>query len=179
MTNTRDKLNEACYFLRLMGDNQNERDSFRYGLSAFLAAARSVTSFMQKEYSGVPGFKEWYDEQREWMKKDERMNVLNRKRVVTTHREPLAPRAHINVTVSDTIVVSDSAVVVKYDTQGNEIDRIGTKEPLKHIPESRPSAVEYRWYFDEIPEEDLLTACTEHVGKLDQLVSECETRFGK
>ncbi len=184
MSNTRDKLNEARYFLKLMTENQNERESFRYALSAFLAAARSVTLFMQREYKRIPGFNDWYEKQREWMKKNKTMKVLKGKRDVSIHCEPLTPRAHVNMTVSDGVTLSESVslVVVKYDSQGKEITRIETKEPSKEPskqpPEPEPPTVEWRWYFDEIPGADLLTVCTDYVAELEQLVSECETRFG-
>ena len=60
VTDTMDKLNEAKYFLKSMNDNTPEREAFKYNLSAFLAAARSVTFIMQKEFDSIKGFKDWY-----------------------------------------------------------------------------------------------------------------------
>jgi hypothetical protein len=40
MTDTREKLLKAKYFLERMIKNQDKRDSFKYNLSAFLSAAR-------------------------------------------------------------------------------------------------------------------------------------------
>ena len=178
MTGTRGKLNEARYFLELMAANQNQRESFEYCLSAFLSAAQSVTWFLQKEYDKTAGFKSWYEQQRERLRSDETMKVLHDKRVVTTHCEPLAPHAHVNVTTSDAITISDSAVVVVHDSRGNEVSRIEAERPSRQAPEPKPSTAEWKWYFDEIPGRDLVTVCTEYLGKMDTLVAQCETIFG-
>ena len=179
MTGTRDKLNEARYFLELMAANESQREPFKYCLGAFLATAQSVTWFLQKEYDKTAGFKSWYEQQRERMKSDETMKVLHDKRVVTTHREPLAPQAHVNIAISDTITISDSVQVVMHDSTGNEASRIEAERPSKQAPEPKSSTAEWKWYFDEIPGRDLLSVCTEYLGKMDTLVTQCETIFGR
>jgi hypothetical protein len=178
VTGTHDKLNEARYFLELMAANESQREPFKYCLGAFLTAAQSVTWFLQKECDKTAGFKSWYEQQRERMKSDETMKVLHDKRVVTTHREPLAPHAHVNATISDTITISDSASVVVHDSIGNEVSRIEAERPSRQASEPKPSIAEWKWYFDEIPGRDLLTVCTEYLGKMDTLVTQCETIFG-
>jgi hypothetical protein len=57
---TQQKYNEAEYFLEMMKENDENRQRFKYNLSAFLSAARSVTFVLQKECSKNPEFKEWY-----------------------------------------------------------------------------------------------------------------------
>jgi hypothetical protein len=178
VTGTRDKLNEARYFLELMAANQNQREQFKYCLSAFLSAAQSVTWFIQKEYDKTAGFKSWYEQQRERMKSDETMRALHDKRVLTTHREPLAPHANVSVTISDTITISDSAIVDLHDSKGNEVPRIEAERQCRQAPEPRPSTAEWEWYFGEIPGRNLLTVSTEYLGAMDTVVTQCETIFG-
>jgi len=36
---------------------------------------------------------------------------------------------------------------------------------------------EWQWYFDELPEKDIVTVCKKHIAKLDIIVEECESRF--
>ena len=60
MGHTRQKLDEAHYFFEKMKESVEENNVFGYNLSAFLTAARSVTLFMQKEYSDKIGFDNWY-----------------------------------------------------------------------------------------------------------------------
>jgi hypothetical protein len=52
------RLLEAEYFLKRMARERGE--AFGYNLNAFLSAARSVTFLLQKEYSKVDGFAEWW-----------------------------------------------------------------------------------------------------------------------
>ncbi|MCD6209368.1 MAG: hypothetical protein J7J01_00480 [Methanophagales archaeon] len=56
-TDTREKLLEARYFLEQMKERQSDQDAFKYNLSAFLAAARSVTLIMQKEFARLLALK--------------------------------------------------------------------------------------------------------------------------
>lgn len=53
-----ERLVEAAYFLKRMVRERGE--PFGYNLNAFLAAARSVTFLLQKEYSKIDGFAEWW-----------------------------------------------------------------------------------------------------------------------
>lgn len=63
----REKLREARYFLDRMRETKTEPE-FKYNLSAFLSAARSVTFYLQKEYRGDAEFEEWYSGVRDLMK---------------------------------------------------------------------------------------------------------------
>lgn len=64
-----ERLLEAEYFARRLG-GQSARGRFSYELNAFLAAARSVTFLLQKEMAKVPGFPDWWDEQRHLLAED-------------------------------------------------------------------------------------------------------------
>jgi hypothetical protein len=69
VSGTQDKLLEAKYFLQQMKQNRDKRNEFRWNLSAFLTAARSITLMMQAEYSNkVEGFDEWYNRKQKEMK---------------------------------------------------------------------------------------------------------------
>jgi hypothetical protein len=55
---TKDKLLEAEYFLGQIEEKRANREPFKYSLSAFLAAARSVTLFAQREFKRVRSFEQ-------------------------------------------------------------------------------------------------------------------------
>ena len=55
------KIGEAKFFLAKMSESVHDREAFRYYLSAFLNAARSVTKYAREE-SKTKGRQEWYDE---------------------------------------------------------------------------------------------------------------------
>jgi hypothetical protein len=178
VSDTREKLQESKYFLESMTETQSDRDAFKYNLSAFLAAVRSVTLIMQTEYGGVPGFKKWWAEKQDTMRSDGAMRLLNEKRRMTVHVQPVRPHAKVNVSITEHITISDSASIVITHADG-------TVERQESEPEPKPSSVpprtetttEWLWYFDELPEKDIVVVCKEHISKLDALVEECESRF--
>jgi len=59
--NERYKIDEAKFFLARMEESRRDRDAFRYYMSAFLAAARSVTQYAREE-SRSKGRQQWYGE---------------------------------------------------------------------------------------------------------------------
>ena len=65
MGETRKKLAEAIYFIEQTElQFKQQLQSFEFNLNAFVNAARNITFVMQKEYSKVDGFTEWYDSQK-------------------------------------------------------------------------------------------------------------------
>lgn len=183
MSNTREKLREAEYFLERVRENQPDREAFKYTLSAFLSAARSVTFFMQKEFKRTLGFEAWYEIEQDKMKSDPVMKFFLDARNVTLKQEHVPTRAQVAVGMSVEISssVSLSIQVVRAD---------GTKEVVRSEPASptggtkaaeTEATVEWRWYFEDPPrgvvEKDVVTLCEEHVAKLDTLIAECESKF--
>ncbi|MEA3475100.1 MAG: hypothetical protein U9R23_01440 [Candidatus Cloacimonadota bacterium] len=176
MTDTREKLFAAKYFLERMKEEIADRDAFKYNLSAFLAAARSVTLIMQKEFDKISGFKEWYAEKQSKMRNDETMRLLNDKRVMTIHQEPVRPRAHINVGISEHVTISDSISIVITRADGT-VERRESEPTPPPAPAKTEATTEWLWYFDELPKKDVVTLCEEHVVKLETLLADCESRF--
>lgn len=178
MSDTGDKLLEAKYFLERMAENQSTQDAFKYNLSAFLAAARSVTAIMQKEFDKVFGFKDWYEEIQATLQSDDAMRLLRDKRDITIHQQPVRPRAHVNVSITERIALSDSMsiVITRADGTIERQESEPTPGPMPAKTETKPES-EWQWYFDELPERDIVTVCEEHIGKLDIIVRECESRF--
>lgn len=177
ITACREKLLEAKYFLECIKERQSDRDVFKYNLSAFLAAARSVTFIMQTEFDKVTGFREWYNEKQSNMRNDETMRLLNDKRRITIHTQPIQPRAHVNINIPVYGTASSNISMVITRADGT-IERRET-EPTLPLPAPAKTDVtmEWRWYFDELPEKDVVTLCGEHIIKLETLVAECESQF--
>lgn len=178
MSDTMEKLLESKYFLERMVEAQPYRDAFKYNLSAFLAAARSVTAIMQKEFDKVSGFKDWYKEIQAKLQSDDTMKLLKDKRDVTIHQQPVRPHAHVNVSITEHIVLSDSASIVITRANGT-VERLESKPSPSPVPDRTETITEpeWQWYFDELPEKDIVTVCKEHIAKLDTIVEECESRF--
>ncbi len=176
MSDTREKLQESEYFLERMTLTQDERDTFKYNLSAFLSASRSVTLIMQKEYDNISGFKQWWSEKQENVRNDHAMNLLNEKRVMTIHTQPVRPRAQVNVIMKEHIITTDSVSIVITHADG-AVDRRESEPAPPPKPAKTENNIEWRWYFAELPKQDILTLCKEHLTKLGTLVKECESRF--
>jgi hypothetical protein len=183
MSATREKLQEAMYFLQRMENEQADRDTFKYNLSAFLSAARSVTCYMQKEFARVPDFEEWYATEQEAMQRDPVMPFFLKARNRTLHQEYVPTRARIRVDVEDSVGVSDSVAVVVRRADGTlerrDTEKQQTEQPASPPP-SKPS-VEWKWYFQDPPsgakEKDAMALCAGYVSALGALVDRCEDKF--
>ena len=177
MTDTRQKLLEAKYFLGRMIENQAERDAFKYNLSAFLAAFRSVTRIMKKEFDKIPGFTEWYSKREEEMETNARMKLLKDKRNITVHQQPVQPSAHVNVGLGGTVTLTSSlsATIIR---AGGTVEQHNLKSPkLPPTPAKMETPIQWRWYFSEITDIDVVAVCQECMTKLEAMVAKCEQRF--
>jgi len=176
MSDTRDKLQESRYFLERMTLTQAERNAFKYNLSAFLSASRSVTLIMQKEYDKISGFKRWWPEKQKEIRSDDAMRLLNEKRVMTIHTQPVRLRGQVDISIKEHITISDSVSIVLTHADGT-VERREPESIPPPVATETGSNIEWRWYFDELPEKDVLALCKEHMAKLDALVKECESLF--
>jgi hypothetical protein len=200
MTETRDKLNEANYFLERMKDTQSSyyaatqrgRDAFRYDLGAFLSAARSVTFFMQKEYKGAVGkntnFETWYSLQQTQMKSDETMVFLLEQRNKAIHQGSVQPHGITAISVVEHNPITEFVVAVSIPVNATEEERknlIAEATPPEPLPappiEPTQTSTTQSWFFNELLQKglpsDVVTLCEEHIAKLERLVDECESCF--
>jgi hypothetical protein len=166
-----------------MKDTAAEAGPFKYNLSAFLSAARSVTLFLQKEYAATPGFEEWWAARQVELRADTRMSFFNEKRVETIHIRPLAPAAHVLVEVHEVIHMTDAILVQLMDKDGKVIEERRSESspapPPTPLGEPRPPRIEWRWHFDELPDIEVVTASEEQLRKLRRVLDECEDLLGK
>jgi len=178
MTDTRQKLFEAKYFLGRMIENQDKRNIFKYNLSAFLAAFRSVTMIMQEEFDKVPGFVNWYRVQQDRMKADDKMRLLNTKRTMTIHQKPVEPHALVSVSLTEQITVTDSVSVIVTRADGTVERYDSAPSEQQPVPAKTEAIVQWCWFFDEVSDIDVVRLCQECMTKLESFVLECEQRFG-
>jgi hypothetical protein len=78
MSAARETSLEAEYFLQRMRENSSDRDDFKYNLSAFLSAARSVRWVLCEEHKNKPNFERWWNSKRKWtrLKKGEKLSDI-------------------------------------------------------------------------------------------------------
>ncbi len=173
MKDTFDKLDEAKYFLSQLKLNIINVSIFRYNLSAFLSAIRSVTFFLQKECNGIPGFSEWYVMEQEKMKSDPYMKFLNDKRVLEVHKGRSLLRKETRVTHHDSVSMVDSITIFLIRSDGTgDIRQSG---PSVHdISRKIDPTTEHLWFFEDFEEKDIIQLCEEHVSKIEKLLNDCK-----
>ncbi len=186
MTNTRDKLNEAIFCLNLMKEvlhglnatTEPGRDNFRHALNLFLSSARSITWIMKSEFDKVPGLESWYSAQETQMRSDNTMRFLLEQRNISLKQRPIQPQGITKVSFTEYLTVSSSLSIVVTHADGTEEKSESRSEPSP-LPKPTEVAIEQSWYFSELPEDsnEVVAICEAHITKLEQLVSECESKF--
>jgi len=177
MTWTRDRLKAAEYFLQCMVDKRAERDAFRYNLEAFITALRSVTWIMQSEFHDVPGFLEWYDEQKAIMKADNELKPLHAKRNTIQKDRPISPVASVRMAPMENVLLTDSLTLALTRPDGTvELVNIGL--PATFTQGALSPTPYWEWHFDDSPSgSDIPSFCRSCFAKIGTLVAECERLF--
>lgn len=181
-----EKIKEAGYFLTLLHAKQNEPNEFPHLLSAFLAAARSVTQYALKEADTTPKSsppspgKQWYDQQIS-SPAYAVLAFLRDERNKDIHVKPVSPRKIINVEAVTTLYISGSADYrVSYvDAEGKPVDITKLAEPEQPAPKSEyvPAPPSYRYEFhDWTGTEDVLTLCDQCYNQLRAFVKDGQQR---
>src|SRR5438477_12783348 len=92
------KLREGAYFLLQMRSFLQDPEVFRYNLSAFLSAARSVVQYALKEARTKPGGQRWYDG---FVEHDKLIRFFASRRDANIHDELVQIGGHVDVYVKD------------------------------------------------------------------------------
>jgi hypothetical protein len=169
---TRHKLQEAEYFLSKMKQTLEPDNVFYYNLSAFLAAARTITLYMQKQYKTGKSkkdrkdFDEWYSPKQLKMIADPELKYLNNARDEAIHTE----------------TIETGATRTKTSSIGLKIVEKGTPETEQvKEAESKPSAQSspktVRRFFPEFKDMDVIEFGEKQLAKLTKVVEDCEKRF--
>src|SRR5215207_3942563 len=185
----REKLLEAQYFLQRMRENSSDRDAFKYNLSAFLSAARSVRWYLYREHENKPNFKQWWNSKEQWagLKKDQNLSDItdpvraanvffDMTRNLTIHERSVRPRAKVDVemTAQSTVIPSMEYVVIRADGTRDRGEANDPDPPAVHKRADTEPTVEWRWYFEGLPpvveENDVITLSEEHLGRLKALL---------
>ena len=152
--NTRFKVDEASYFLSMMKQTfDNDSNNFIYNLNAFLSATRSITLFMQKQYSKKDGFKMWYGKKQNEMENDSDLNFLVKSRNEVIHEKKM------NTVMEFTLTPISSGKIVKnpYEKMAFNMDK--------------------RAFIENEIDIDIIKYSEIQLNKLIRLVDECERYF--
>jgi hypothetical protein len=172
------KLEEAEYFLMQMVSAAEDREAYKYNLSAFLSAARSVLNYAKTEAKQKSGSHVWLNN---YESASPVVKFFIRRRDVNIHTEPVSPAKENQVHIEDTLHFSGTveAVVIRNGTpvtgpQQQQSSRLaeGTNWPY-------PSKVtmSYAYRFSEWPgSEDLPTLCRIYLTELRRLVADGQSK---
>ena len=163
------KIQEAKYFYGQMENAGDNTDIFKYNLSAFLAAARSVLQFALNEAQLKPGGLKWY---KSAVTGNQTVSFFKDKRNVNIHHEPVGVIKHVEIKLAETISISESIHIIVKNQQGEVVRESKTEsetpEPRKEIP----SEISYRHKFDDwTGNEDIPTLCRAYLADLEKVVA--------
>ncbi|EJM22570.1 hypothetical protein [Pseudomonas sp. GM25] len=136
-----DKLKESDFFLVRMKESALRIDELGYYFSAFVSAARSVTFVLQYVASDLEGFGDWYS----GIQQEMRANPLSK--FMLEARNEHQKRGFNPIGRGEVVVNPDGS-----QTTNHYFSYIGTVPPA------------------EIPDADVLTACTTHMAATCSIV---------
>src|SRR2546425_8857182 len=119
-----EKLEEATYFLGQMRSFLEDPKVFRFNLSAFLSAARSIAQYALKEAQSKPGGQAWYDA---FVRQDRFIRFFASKRDANIHEQIVQLDGQVDIYVKDGAHLRKRAVVEKFDRDGNVIEVINAE----------------------------------------------------
>ena len=184
LAETHDKFMEAHYFIEQMMNEYHNPVPFRFNLNAFLQALRSVTWFLQKEFSSRDGFKEeWYPLQQDKMRADSllRAFVEGRNIVVKQRSLEINSKAEIGLfrsrTLKGGIATDVPADVTSKQLLENFAPKLGGVAP-GHPFLGEQYGVRREWYAPELGEGNVINLCDLAWVKIGKILSEAHTFAG-
>ena len=189
---TKEKICEAQYFLDRMVENQNDPNLFKYNLSAFLGAFRSIWHFMNIELRGTK-LEACNQKLQDWRRNYAEIKLLSESRDITTHRRIIATRNDVATHVTAvTMEVECLPVSVHIDDESSSVQQYtSSHNQAEQVPATVETAdkdkpwAEYTWYFalnndikdipnvDSILQKDVITICQTCFKELARHISAC------
>ncbi len=183
MQDTRNKLNEARFFLEKMSRNYR-KSTFNYYLSAYISAARSVLWIMRSEYHDVEGWEGWYSAKEPNTNETLFLRKINDIRVRSEKVKPLTTDGVIGFMLPEDIITDEVKAFLEKN-KGKKIemmiDRSDPKVESAKLNEDNTLSVTGKLkafrMIEDFPGEDVLDVCKRYCKLLESLVKECEKQF--
>ena len=194
-SNTQLKLEEAQYFFEQMKANLANPKYFKFNLSAFASASRSVIFVMLSEYKIKVNSE---DPSWTWFK-EYVLDALEKEEIPHFFKDLRNMLVKENKSPSEILTVLSSTLTIRYDIMGSAPEN---EEELKKRNSERgsaaPSAItiyqepeslelikRYVWYFPDNTVKTsenrryVVRSCQVYLQRLSELVDECEKKFAK
>jgi hypothetical protein len=188
MKATRGKLDEALFFLQQTETHYLENPTFDYYLSAFISSARSVLWVMRSEYNNTNGWENWYETRKPTEEEELLLKKINDIRVSSEKKRPLKTNFQVVFKIPKDYLTQELRNALEKLPRGKKIDVTVTTANDENKPLStqvEKGRVEFRGKVDKVSralgepqEDDILEACKKYYTLLEQIVLDCEIRFG-
>jgi hypothetical protein len=164
-----EKISEAEYFYGQMSACEHDRMAFKFNLSAFLSASRSVLQFASDEAKTKSGGQAWYDSQ---VFCALTVKFFKDRRDFNIHVQPVGPIREVQVHIEESFHL-DMVVSVTAMRDGKEQPSGGEPQRSVTTPEPSPSRVTvtetYR-FAEWGGGENLMTLCGLYLDELRKIV---------
>lgn len=170
-----DKWKEAKFFNGKLDTASG--DAFRYYLSAFISAGRSVTFALQKEYRDDEAFEEWYRAKQEKMKTDPLMRVMSEMRNHAIKRKTIQPTSGTEFSAIE--LTSDASD--EYEVEEVKQD-VFSRHKLGELPDDVEQNVPddiIESFYDEYGDMEIESLCLNFLVKTRNVISEWEQEQAK
>jgi len=172
---TKGKIDEAQFFLLKFKENYNSEE-FRYYLSAFISAARSIIWVMNSEFKNDPIFNMWYTERLPTEEEKTLFKRFNDLRITTTKQKPIETHRLISsITIQPANFIEADFIDKMCLVNISEPDKDG-KQSLSFISESgkiiEGEICNYKIVNELHDDEDLYILCEKYLDSLIKIYNE-------
>jgi hypothetical protein len=200
-------IKDAEYFLRLLRTKYS-REEVRPLLSAFLVITKGISDYLLEEYNlklklniplserlTITRFKDepkkqnnhaalqfinYYESEFSNIKKDTVGSLMLDKRNIKVHRADTPLQGNFEMSLQETIHISESITVIVYDKNGNIKQRSNnqqhqaetsndssshnTNDTMQKQSEPTKSKTEVKWFFTDYPTKEMLDICQDFLN---------------
>lgn len=101
ISNTHKRLIASFISLQSLIDNYQDETLFTESLNNLIQNLRNTTFILQKELAHTEGFKKWYEQEQEKMRRDTKMKWLHDSRTAVVHEADLEKNSFARISVKD------------------------------------------------------------------------------
>jgi len=166
--NELEKLGEASYFFTRMRQERGMPLHFKYNLSAFFSAARSVLQFANKE-AKQKNRQDWYVK---IMNSEPVLQYFRDMRNVSVHEKSVQPIKAMTALFRQEVTVLDAVTLTILDVQGNVVGHgSSSPSPTPTTPETQPAIISDTYVFQDWKgNEDVFQLAKLYLEKLEELI---------